>query len=60
MKDSGAFLERKVAGLRRVKVNGMDFAKNLWGYQVTTLLSLGLKNLAVWTVKCIIIVNFNH
>lgn len=33
-KDSGAFLEHRVAGLRRVRVQGKDFSNHPWGYQV--------------------------
>ncbi|KAJ7965525.1 Beta-galactosidase [Quillaja saponaria] len=35
--DSGAYLERKVAGLRRVRVQGRDFTNYTWGYQVGLL-----------------------
>ncbi|XP_028787785.1 beta-galactosidase 16 [Neltuma alba] len=35
--DSGAFLERKVAGLRNVRVDGRDFTHHTWGYQVGLL-----------------------
>ncbi|KAG8633151.1 hypothetical protein MANES_18G079900v8 [Manihot esculenta] len=35
--DSGAYLERKVAGLRTVKVQGKDFTNYEWGYQVGLL-----------------------
>lgn len=34
MKDSGAYLEQRVAGLRKVKVQGRDFTSAPWGYQV--------------------------
>ena len=38
LKDSGAYLERRVAGLRRVQIqsNGSlkDFTNHPWGYQV--------------------------
>ncbi|OIW02452.1 hypothetical protein TanjilG_05045 [Lupinus angustifolius] len=37
MPDSGAYLERKVAGLRRVKVNGTNLTDQSWGYQVGLL-----------------------
>jgi hypothetical protein len=36
MKNSGAYLERRVAGLRKVKVQGRDFTNYSWGYQVIT------------------------
>ncbi|EXB60111.1 Beta-galactosidase 16 [Morus notabilis] len=32
--NSGAYLERKVAGLRSVRIEGKDFSRYLWGYQV--------------------------
>ncbi|XP_062158349.1 beta-galactosidase 16-like [Alnus glutinosa] len=32
--DSGAFLEHRVAGLRRVRVQGKDLSNHPWGYQV--------------------------
>jgi len=35
MKNSGAYLEHKIAGLSRVKVQGRDFTNQAWGYQVT-------------------------
>ncbi|GMY06734.1 beta-galactosidase 16-like [Fagus crenata] len=31
--DSGAHLERRVLGLRRVRVQGKDFTNHAWGYQ---------------------------
>jgi len=34
MKNSGAFLETRVAGLRKVEVQGRDFSNYSWGYQV--------------------------
>ena len=34
MKNSGAYLERRVAGLRSLKVQGRDFTNQAWGYQV--------------------------
>jgi hypothetical protein len=44
MKDSGAFLESRVAGLRRVSIQDKEDFKNFtnypWGYQVIVLLSL--------------------
>ncbi|KAI9097769.1 hypothetical protein K1719_025540 [Acacia pycnantha] len=33
-KDAGAYLERKVAGLRNVRVGDTDFSQHSWGYQV--------------------------
>lgn len=33
-KDSGAFLETRVAGLRRVRIQGEDFSEQPWGYKV--------------------------
>ncbi|WVZ20365.1 hypothetical protein V8G54_007687 [Vigna mungo] len=35
--NSGAYLEHKVAGLSRVKVQGQDFTNQAWGYQVGLL-----------------------
>ncbi|KAJ8762913.1 hypothetical protein K2173_023042 [Erythroxylum novogranatense] len=35
--DSGAYLERKVAGLRRVRIQNKDFTDIAWGYQVGLL-----------------------
>ncbi|XP_073225008.1 beta-galactosidase 16-like isoform X2 [Cicer arietinum] len=35
--NSGAYLERRVAGLRQVKVQGRDFTSYSWGYQVGLL-----------------------
>ncbi|CAN0892302.1 Beta-galactosidase 16 [Linum grandiflorum] len=35
--DSGAYLERKVAGLRRVSTHDQDFTNYPWGYQVGLL-----------------------
>ncbi|RDY08363.1 Beta-galactosidase 16 [Mucuna pruriens] len=35
--NSGAYLERRVAGLRRVKLQGRDFTNQAWGYQVGLL-----------------------
>ncbi|XP_027358432.1 beta-galactosidase 16-like [Abrus precatorius] len=35
--NSGAYLERRVAGLYRVKVQGRDFTNQAWGYQVGLL-----------------------
>ncbi|KAK2389890.1 beta-galactosidase [Trifolium repens] len=35
--NSGAYLERRVAGLRKVKVQGRDFTNYSWGYQVGLL-----------------------
>ncbi|KAG2399825.1 Beta-galactosidase 16 [Vigna angularis] len=35
--NSGAYLEHKVAGLNRVKVQGRDFTNQAWGYQVGLL-----------------------
>ncbi|CAK7346941.1 unnamed protein product [Dovyalis caffra] len=35
--DSGAYLERKVAGLRRVRIQNKDFTTYTWGYQVGLL-----------------------
>ncbi|TKY74249.1 Beta-galactosidase 16 [Spatholobus suberectus] len=35
--NSGAYLERRVAGLRRVKVQGRDFTNQAWAYQVGLL-----------------------
>ncbi|XP_022141450.1 beta-galactosidase 16 isoform X2 [Momordica charantia] len=32
--DSGAYLERRVAGLRRVQIQGEDFSAKSWGYKV--------------------------
>lgn len=32
--DSGAFLETRVAGLRRVRIQGEDFSEQPWGYKV--------------------------
>ncbi|XP_038885234.1 beta-galactosidase 16 isoform X2 [Benincasa hispida] len=32
--DSGAFLESRVAGLRRVRIQGEDFSEQSWGYKV--------------------------
>ncbi|XP_022993850.1 beta-galactosidase 16 [Cucurbita maxima] len=32
--DSGAFLESRVAGLRRVRIQGEDFSTQPWGYKV--------------------------
>ncbi|WJX40193.1 Beta-galactosidase 16 [Trifolium repens] len=37
MPNSGAYLERRVAGLRKVKVQGRDFTNYSWGYQVGLL-----------------------
>jgi len=34
VKNSGAYLEHKVAGLSGVKVQGRDFTNQAWGYQV--------------------------
>lgn len=34
LKNSGAFLERRVAGLRKVNVQGRDLTSYAWGYQV--------------------------
>lgn len=34
MKDSGAYLERIVGGLRTVMIQEQDLSKNSWGYQV--------------------------
>ncbi|XP_011003430.1 PREDICTED: beta-galactosidase 16-like [Populus euphratica] len=35
--DSGAYLERRVAGLRRVRIQNKDFTTYMWGYQVGLL-----------------------
>ncbi|KAL3592457.1 hypothetical protein D5086_011097 [Populus alba] len=35
--DSGAYLERRVAGLRRVRIQNKDFTTYTWGYQVGLL-----------------------
>ncbi|XP_075648009.1 beta-galactosidase 16-like [Castanea sativa] len=35
--DAGAHLERRGAGLRRVRVHGKDFSNHRWGYQVGLL-----------------------
>ncbi|CAN0892305.1 Beta-galactosidase 16 [Linum grandiflorum] len=37
IQDSGAYLERKVAGLRRVSTHDQDFTNYPWGYQVGLL-----------------------
>lgn len=34
VKDAGAHLERRGAGIRRVRVHGKDFTNHRWGYQV--------------------------
>lgn len=34
VKDAGAHLERRAAGLTRVRVHGKDFTNYRWGYQV--------------------------
>ncbi|KAJ4700718.1 Beta-galactosidase [Melia azedarach] len=43
--DSGAYLERKVAGLRRVRVQDKSFTNYSWGYQV----GLGGEQLQIYT-----------
>ncbi|KAJ6352714.1 hypothetical protein OIU76_001859 [Salix suchowensis] len=45
--DSGAYLERKVAGLRRLRIQNKDFTTYKWGYQVGLLgerLQIYMKN----------------
>lgn len=42
VKDSGAYLEHKIFGLQRVRIQGninvQDFGNQLWGYQVVIIL----------------------
>ncbi|XP_061361865.1 beta-galactosidase 16-like [Gastrolobium bilobum] len=45
--NSGAYLERRVAGLRRVEVQSRDFTHQSWGYQVGLL----GENLQIYTAS---------